>query len=68
MAFLDKETRSADAIATDELELFLISREEFDEVASRYPEVSGVFYEKLAYQIAQRLRLNVIELKALEES
>ncbi len=68
MSFLDREPRSADAIAEDEVELYALDRERFDRIAAQYPEIAGIFYNRLAYEISRRLRLNVIELKALEEN
>ena len=68
MAFLDDQERSADARALGDVELYTLSRHDFELVAAQYPETAAAFYERLAYAIAQRLRLNVVELKALEES
>jgi len=68
MAFLDKSVRSADAIAEDEVDLFILSRDEFDLTLQNFPEIAGIFFEKLALALAQRLRLTNIELMALEEN
>ena len=68
MSFLDNEKRSADAIvSSDEASLYILSRNNFNEISEKYPEVSTIFYEKLAYQLSNRLRSNVIELTGLQE-
>ncbi len=67
LAFLDRETRSADAVAVRDVDLFMLHRREFDVITKQYPEVAGIFFERLSLEISRRMRLNVIELKALEE-
>lgn len=68
MSFLDYEKRSADALVTsEEANLYILSRNNFDEISKKYPEVSSIFYEKLAYQLSNRMRSNVIELTGLQE-
>ena len=68
MSFLDKAKRSANAIATEQVILYILSREEFDKVTKEYPEIAGEFFEQLALVIAKRLRQNNIELKTLQEN
>lgn len=68
LSFLDREPRSADAIAAEDVELFVLGRGRFDAAATEYPEIAGIFFSRLAYEISHRLRVNVKELKALEES
>jgi len=68
MSFLDKGTRSANAVAIENVELFVLSREKFSEVAGQYPELGGQFFERLARTIAYRLRQSNIEVKALQEN
>jgi len=68
LAFLDREPRSADAIAAENVELFVLSRNRFDAAAAEHPEIAGIFFSRLALEISHRLRVNVKELKALEES
>jgi sulfate permease, SulP family len=67
MSFLTRENRSADAIAVGEVSLYTVNREAFDGITARFPEVGQVFYYRLAFELARRLRLNLTELKALEE-
>ena len=67
MSFLNMENRSADAIAVGGASLYTINRETFDAITARFPEVGQVFYYRLAFELARRLRQNLTELKALEE-
>lgn len=67
MSFLNLENRSADALAVGDTALYIMKRENFDAITAHFPEVGHVFYYRLAYELARRLRQNVIELKALEE-
>ncbi len=68
MAFLDKETRSADAVAIETSSLYGISRIKFDEYVATHPIFGNLFFESLAYTLSKRLRLNHVELSALQES
>ncbi|MCU0847312.1 MAG: SLC26A/SulP transporter family protein [Spirochaetes bacterium] len=68
MSFLNLENRSADAMAIGDVELYVMKRENFDVITAEYPEIAGIFYYRLACEIARRLRLNLIELKTLEEN
>ncbi|WP_411823427.1 SulP family inorganic anion transporter [Leptospira sp. 'Mane'] len=68
MAFLDKEPRSANAIAVDECLLYGVSRAEFDLYVKEVPEFGNLFFESLAYTLSKRLRLNHLELTALQEN
>jgi SulP family sulfate permease len=68
MAFLDRETRSANAVAVSETHLYLLSRSGFEQVAATQPELCGILFERLAHALAHRLRLTNIELSVLQES
>jgi SulP family sulfate permease len=67
MAFIDQEPRSATVEAVTPTELFLLSRARFDEVATRYPALAGIVFERLAVAISKRLRSADTELRVLEE-
>ncbi len=67
MSFLDKETRSADAIAVNDVLLYVLSRSQFERINQLHPEIAGIFFERLAHAISLRLRLTDIELMAMEE-
>ncbi len=68
MAFLDHEPRSADANAAEDTELFELSKKKFNKLRKKDPEVGTIFFETLAYTISQRLRLNLVELSAMQET
>jgi len=68
MAFIDNVTRSADAFSVDESILYILSREKFNQATATHPEVGGIFFERLALIIANRLRQANKELKVLHEN
>jgi sulfate permease, SulP family len=68
MAFLDRGTRSADAMATSVTDLFVISRARFDEVSNQHPIIGVKLFARLARALALRLRHTDGELRALYES
>ncbi len=68
MAFIDKSKRSADALALSNLHLYTFSRKKFEEIQQKYPEISGLFFEKLAFLVANRLRRSNIELTVFQEN
>jgi SulP family sulfate permease len=67
-AFIGTVTRSADALSVDESSLYVLSREKFNEVTSLHPQVAGIFFERLALIIANRLRQANKELKVFQEN
>lgn len=66
LAFLDGATRSADAIADSDVDLYVLSREDFEKFATEHETSSIIFLEGLASVLAGRLRLTNIELAALD--
>ncbi len=67
IAFLDRGTRSADAVARTEAEIYVLSRRVFDRFARREPQLAGLIFAGLARILAVRLRRTDAELRALEE-
>lgn len=67
MAFLDRKDRSADAWAEGDVELFVLSRARFDQLAATYPHAAVHFFEVLAQALSVRLRQSHAELRALQE-
>lgn len=67
MAFLDRATRSADAIAAKPTDLFVMSRDEFDGLSADDQLLTTLVFERLARGIAQRLRVANTELQMLED-
>ncbi len=68
MAFLDHGRRSADAIAANDVEVFVLSRKRFDEVSHRQPATGAMLFARLARILALRLRQTDLELRALLEN
>jgi SulP family sulfate permease len=67
MAFLDYETRSADAEAKTDCRLYWLSRKEFDQHAASDPLLGMQTFTRLARAVSLRLRQTNSELRALEE-
>jgi SulP family sulfate permease len=68
IAFLDRGTRSADAVAGTSAKIYCLSREVFDRFAAKEPKLAGMIFSGLARILAVRLRHADSELRALEES
>jgi SulP family sulfate permease len=67
MAFLDRQPRSADAVAERETDIFVLKRSRFDELASVHRHVAMNLVEGLAHALAFRLRRTNTEVRALQE-
>jgi SulP family sulfate permease len=68
MTFLDREPRSADAVAGTDTDLFVLSRERFDALADHHKRLGMNLFEGLAKALALRLRHTNTELRTLEDS
>ncbi|HTM59121.1 MAG TPA: SulP family inorganic anion transporter [Burkholderiales bacterium] len=66
MAFLDREPRSADAIAEGAVELYVLSRAQFDRFATEHKNLAINLLEGLARALAVRLRYTNSELRLLQ--
>ena len=66
MAFLDHDTRSAEAVAYTAVELYALSRQRFDAFAEEHKKVAGDLLEGLARALAIRLRYTDAELRVLQ--
>ncbi len=66
MAFLDGEARSADAVAFSDVDLYVLSRQTFDQFAEEHKKVALALMEGIASVLASRLRYTNAELRALE--
>lgn len=66
MAFLDGAVRSADAVAFNDVELYVLSRQVFDKFAEEHKKVALSLMEGIASVLASRLRYTTAELRALE--
>ena len=68
IAFLDRDVRSADAVADRDTDVFVISRTRFDEVSRTNPAMGAMLFARLARGLAIRLRYTDGELRALKEA
>jgi SulP family sulfate permease len=68
LAFLDCGVRSANAIATEAVDLFVISRARFDQVVNSHPLIASKILTPLARVLASRLRRANAEVMVLHES
>jgi SulP family sulfate permease len=66
MSFLDREPRSADAIAYTDVDLYVLSRARFDTFASEHKRLAIDLYEGIARSLAIRLRYTNAELRVLQ--
>jgi len=66
MAFLDGAARSANAVAHSDVELFVLSRRNFDKLAFEHKMVAIKLLEGLASTLTARLRYANAEMRALE--
>ncbi len=68
MSFLDRNRRSADAIAETDTELYVLSRARFDALSAGHRMLAINLFEGLAHILAFRLRYTNAELRALQAS
>jgi SulP family sulfate permease len=68
LAFLDQGRRSADASATTAVDLYVISRAQFDDLARSQPGIAARILGRLARTLALRLRHADAELRAWYEA
>lgn len=66
MSFLDRTARSADAVAQTDVDLFLLSRRAFDEIADEHKRAALGLLEGIASALSLRLRYANAEICALE--
>ena len=67
MAFLDREPRSADAMAERETDLYVLSRARFDAFAEAHRHLAMNLVDGVARALAHRLRHTNAEIRAMEE-
>ncbi|MEK6624617.1 MAG: SulP family inorganic anion transporter [Bdellovibrionota bacterium] len=65
MSFLDHAVRSANAVASGNVALYVLSRAEFDKCVAQRKDIAAVLFEGLSRAISHRLRQNNIELRSL---
>lgn len=67
LSFLDREPRSADAIAATDADVYMLSRDRFDALAAEHKRLAIQLLEGLARTLAFRLRRTNRELRAMQE-
>jgi len=67
LSFLDRDQRSADAVAVARTDLFVVSRSRLDALEESDAALSAQLFERIAREISQRLRIANMELRSLEE-
>ncbi len=67
LSFLDRDKRSADAVAVARTDLFVVSRTRLDALEKTDAALSAHLFERIAREISQRLRIANMELRSLEE-
>ena len=67
MSFLDQGARSADAIAKTDVDLYALSRAEFNEHVLEDAVLGVRVFARLARAVSRRLRQTDGELRAVEE-
>jgi SulP family sulfate permease len=68
MSFLDRQPRSADAVAERETDLYVLSRERYEALAEQHKRLALNLVEGLARSLALRLRHTNAELRVLQEA
>jgi SulP family sulfate permease len=66
MAFLDGAARSADAVAFIDTDIYALSRQRFDVLASEHKRLAINLFEGLARMLAIRMRFTNAELRLLQ--
>lgn len=68
LAFVDRQPRSADAIAHSDTEAYVLTRERFDQLTAEHHKLALNLMEWIATVVASRLRRTDQELQWLKES
>jgi SulP family sulfate permease len=68
VAFLDAGIRSADAVAVETVDLYVISRARFDAAVQASPPAGAVLFARLARALALRLRRADAEISSLYDA
>ncbi|HIJ84912.1 MAG TPA: SLC26A/SulP transporter family protein, partial [Magnetococcales bacterium] len=68
MAFIDRAPRSSDAVTIMNTEVYILSRQLFDQVSRDYPEMAKNVFIRLCKVLTLRLRFADSEIMALKES
>jgi MFS superfamily sulfate permease-like transporter len=66
MGLLDNRPRSADVVADDEVQAYLLTKESFDTIMREHPHIGQAILSNIARQLAQRLRHTSEDLRLAE--
>jgi MFS superfamily sulfate permease-like transporter len=66
MGLLDNRPRSADAVADEEVQAYLLTKESFDTIMRDHPHIGQAILSNIARQLAQRLRHTSEDLRLAE--
>ena len=67
VSFLDRDRRSADALAFADSDFFVLSRARFDQLAPTHKQLAAQLFAGLALVVSERLRRADRELRVLQE-
>lgn len=68
LAFLDRQPRDNDAIASSDVDLYVLTQEKFSELAEAHKRIAFILIAQLAKTLAIRLRHSDNELTLLQEN
>ncbi|MBF0185133.1 MAG: SLC26A/SulP transporter family protein [Magnetococcales bacterium] len=68
MAFLDRGKRSTDAVADQPTEIYVLSRNRFDQLTQTHPHLGLKVFLRLAKVLSARLRFTNAELSAMQNA
>lgn len=66
MGLLDNRPRSADVVADEEVQAYLLTKESFDTIMREHPHIGQAILSNIARQLAQRLRHTSEDLRLAE--
>jgi SulP family sulfate permease len=66
MGLLDNRPRSADVVADEEVQAYLLTKESFDAIMREHPHIGQAILSNIARQLAQRLRHTSEDLRLAE--
>lgn len=68
ISFLDRKKRTADAVAENEVDLYVLSRGRFDDMSRKDPAAGAMVFARIARELADRLRHTDKEIRRLQDA
>jgi SulP family sulfate permease len=65
MGFLEASGHATDALALTDVEVYVLSRKQFNILARQHPELALAIIENVALNLSTRLRVTISEVRAL---